>query len=349
MRILKGSEVSEILRDLNPQNARRLLDALSTGLASYTTQKKNNDQSTMIHQPLRTIIQTCEQNTALIMPVSDTSTTVVKVATVPRTGDIKGAITIYSSVGELLGLLNAAEITAFRTALATMTVLTRWTPPPGKLSMVVFGAGKQAEWHVRLALLLVPRVENVTIINRSLERLHTFEQTTLAALKQAYGDVKFNTRSPTGNPDYLPEIEDALKESDIICCCTPSTEPLFTAKDLRTTTTKTRFLSLIGSYKSEMQEVDSETLRLQGRIFVDSKEACLKEAGELISAGIPPNDLTEIGEVFAHESEEMPKFGAQSEITIFKCVGLAIMDLIIAKALLDMAAESGAGTVLEAF
>ena len=49
------------------------------------------------------------------MPVSDTSSTVVKVATVPAKGNIAGAITIYSGqTGELEGVLNAAEITAFR-------------------------------------------------------------------------------------------------------------------------------------------------------------------------------------------------------------------------------------------
>ena len=49
------------------------------------------------------------------MPVSDTASTVVKVATVPAKGNIAGAITIYSGeTGELEGTLNAAEITAFR-------------------------------------------------------------------------------------------------------------------------------------------------------------------------------------------------------------------------------------------
>lgn len=67
---------------------------------------------------MKVVFQSNQQhgaNTVLAMPVSDTSSTVVKVATVPAKGNIAGAITIYSGkTGELEGVLNAAEITAFR-------------------------------------------------------------------------------------------------------------------------------------------------------------------------------------------------------------------------------------------
>ena len=84
MRLLNGHEISTILRDkLSSENATRLVDSLASGLASYSSEKtKNADQS--IHQPLRTAFVTRDKNTVLVMPVSNTSTTSVKVATVPH-------------------------------------------------------------------------------------------------------------------------------------------------------------------------------------------------------------------------------------------------------------------------
>ena len=347
MRLLTGPEISTILRDLSKENATRLLDALAKGLATYSSEKiKQEDPS--IHQPLRTVIQTREKNTVLIMPVSNTSTTSVKVATVPHQGDIKGAITIYNAVGELQGVLNAAEITAFRTALATMTLLVRWKAPASP-DLVVFGAGKQAEWHIRLALLLVPGIRNVIVINRSRQRLEQFEKAVIPELKSSYSGVQFDSLSPEANDNYQAQMSEYLADANIVCSCTPSTEPLFTAEGLQASSSSPKFLSLIGSYKPEMQEVDTDTIRLGGKIYVDSKEACAEEAGELIKAELGPDDLVEVGEIYSRDGKEKVGLEGGKELTVFKCVGMGLMDLIIAQALLDIAADQKVGTVLEDF
>jgi ornithine cyclodeaminase len=280
------------------------------------------------------------------MPVSDTSTTAVKVATVPHRGDIQGAITVYSATGELQGILNAAEITAFRTALATMTLLTRWKVPKAP-EMVVFGAGKQAEWHVRLALLLVPGIKKVTVINRSSARLEKFQNDVLSSLESTHGKVSFQTLA-TESDDKKSRLGGALATADIICCCTPSTLPLFDSTQLRREDHQQRFMSLIGSYKPEMQEVDTATIRLAGKnLYVDSKTACLEEAGELIKAGLGVNDVIEAGEVFLNPPKA--QLDPEAGFTIFKCVGFALMDLSISQALLKMAEEKGIGMVVDSF
>ena len=280
------------------------------------------------------------------MPVSNTSTTSVKVVTVPRNGDIQGAITIYSPLGVLQGVLNAAEITAFRTALATMTILTRWKAPDA-LNVVVFGAGKQAEWHVRLTLLLMHGVKRVTVINRGRARLETFDNTVFATLREAYPEIEFEGIATADTP---AQVGTRLVEADIISCCTPSTEPLFSARDLQRGSSKSRFMSLIGSYKPPMQEIDSATLKLAvSKILVDSKAACLEEAGELVSAGLGPDDLIEIGELFLKDLNGDENVGSKDALTIFKCVGFGLMDLIVSQALLEMAEDAGTGTVLDGF
>lgn len=345
MRLLTGPEISNILRELSKANATRLLEALSNGLASYSSQRNCTD-NVSIHQPLRTVIQTKGKNTVLIMPVSNTSTTSVKVATVPNRGDIKGAITIYNAGGELLGVLNAAEITAFRTALATMTLLVRWKAPASP-RIVVFGAGKQAEWHIRLTLLLVPGIKSVTVVNRSRQRLENFRTSVIDGLKSSHPETQFECTSPEGNIDYQSQLATRLGEADIICGCTPSTQPLFTSQDLQVTSSRPKFLSLIGSYKPEMQEVDTETIKQGGKIYVDSKEACAEEAGELIRAKIGPDELIEIGDLYSSHQSGGLEDG--KELVVFKCVGMGLMDLVMAQALLEIAADQKVGTVLDDF
>lgn len=352
MRLLTGPQISSILRNLTQQDARTLLDALSTALATYTAQQTSSKTSQTLHQPMRTVIQTSQGHTTLCMPISDERTTAVKVATVPKSGDIQGAITLYSDVGELLGVLNAAEITAFRTALATMTVLTRWVEGGEEVrerQVVVFGAGKQAEWHVRLMLLLVPNITKVVVINRSKCRLDWFKENVLDDIGTKYSDVQFEILSTEDAESSREDVRKQLHDAGIICCCTPSKEPLFAAKDLLdpNSTVKKRFLSLIGSYKPEMQEIDTETVQQASQIIVDSKEACLEEAGELIRAKTTRDDLVEAGELFGREGRS--KISSDNALTIFKCVGFALMDLTLAQALLSMAEDKGEGSVIESF
>lgn len=352
MRLLTGPQISTILRNLTQQDARTLLEALSTALATYTAQKAGSTTAQTLHQPMRTVIQTSQGHTTLFMPISDEQTTAVKVATVPKSGDIQGAITLYSDVGELLGVLNAAEITAFRTALATMTVLTRWVEGSEEVRdrhLVVFGAGKQAEWHVRLVLLLVPNVTKVVVINRSKGRLDRFKESVLDEIGATYGDVQFETLCAESSESYTEDVRKRLYEASIICCCTPSKEPLFPATNLSDSNSpvKKRFLSLIGSYKPEMQEIDTETVQQASQIIVDSKEACLEEAGELIRAKKTKEDLVEAGELF--DSKGRSTINSDNALTIFKCVGFALMDLTLAQALLNMAEEKGEGSVFESF
>lgn len=352
MRLLTGTQISDILRNLTQDDARTLLDALSTALATFTAQQSGSRDGSSLHQPMRTVIQTSRGHTTLCMPISDENTTAVKVATVPKSGDIQGAITLYSDVGELLGVLNAAEITAFRTALATMTVLTRWMEGTANVEdrhLVVFGAGKQAEWHVRLALILVPNVTKVTVINRSKGRVDKFREAVLDPIAAAQGKIEFEVLSMESSEDYALDIRKRLLGASIICCCTPSKEPLFPSNDLQDSNSPVskRFLSLIGSYKPEMQEIDIATVQMAAQIVVDSKEACLEEAGELIRAKKTKDDLVEAGELF--DDQGGIKIGSDNALTIFKCVGFALMDLTLAQALLKMAEEKGAGSVIDSF
>ena len=83
--------------------------------------------------------------------------------TVPR-----GSLTLLTSSGLPYAFLDAEELTAFRTALASTIIFNRRSSVH---SITVFGAGLQAKWHIRLALILRgSQIHHVDIINRSFTR-----------------------------------------------------------------------------------------------------------------------------------------------------------------------------------
>lgn len=343
MHLLTESTISDILTTLTPSQARAFLQTLTQALISF-----NSDNA--IHQPHRTSIVT-DQSTALFMPVSNSATTGIKIVTVPRARPIAGVINLFSPEGELLGLLGAAEITAFRTALAVMTMYVRCSEAAVKREhIVVLGSGRQAEWHARLALLLSQNpgeMKSITFVNRGRARLQTLEEEVITKLREKYPNVTMETLSQegTGTDEYNARLKSILAASDVVFSCTPATEPNFPYAYLQGVQ-KPRFIGLIGSYKPQMQEIDTETLLSGsgGKVYVDSKEACLAESGELIRAGATEDQLVEIGEVYtgARGIEE----GGN---VVVKCVGMGLMDLVMAKQVLDVAVERGLGTAVEGF
>ncbi|KIX99592.1 uncharacterized protein Z520_04225 [Fonsecaea multimorphosa CBS 102226] len=332
MIVLKERDVHFLLSNISVPECHRLLNDLHDVLRAYSSTKNAPPSEQMIHQPERESIVTRTGNTSVFMPSSITTSTGIKTVTISSKG-LKGCINVFTPDGELLGVLNAEEVTAFRTSLAVMIPFIRWPNP--KRNLVIFGAGRQAEWHLKLALLLSD-VKHVTVVNRGgprrMERL-------LADLQQKNSDLVCRVLLKTAE-DFDSLLRECLLSSDIIFCCTPSTTPHFPFSYLDK---KPRFISLIGSYKPSMQEVDSETLLSGEHIYVDTREGCLVEAGELIKAKVQGDKLIEIGEI-----QDMKPLGTGKNL-IFKCVGMGIMDLVMAGSLLEMAKEKGMGLIVDDF
>jgi ornithine cyclodeaminase/alanine dehydrogenase-like protein (mu-crystallin family) len=245
----------------------------------------------------------------------------------------KGSLTLFDKTGAPRALLNAEEITAFRTALASTMLFKK---RQNVHDVVVFGAGKQAYWHIRLALLLRgPDIHHLNIINRDFERVHQL-LSKLYAPHEEYRQwdpseqhvPQYRTGSTTdlaqpkiqiltpGHGEYERLLKVTIRASSVIFFTTPSLTPLFPAPYLTNPEgrKKGRYLAAIGSYKPHMVEIHPDILKQNvapehghrhfhkhapqgGAIVVDSVEACLKEAGEVIQAGLGPNEVVEIGEL----------------------------------------------------
>ncbi|KAJ6095854.1 NAD(P)-binding protein [Penicillium sp. IBT 16267x] len=350
MHILSEPNISHIFRSLTQKQCRDFIAVLGSALVGYSAESKPTvpESEKLIHQPLRTVFATKANNSCIFMPVSDTATSAVKVVTVGSSG-IQGTINIFSPDGRLQGLLAAAEVTAFRTALASMILFVRCSTLR-KENILVMGSGRQAEWHARLALLLYPDlVRRVTFINRGRQRLDEMERDVLDELRERYPNVSISTFAKEAAADYEGKLLSELQAADAIFSCTPSTEPNFKFEALQSAP-KQRFISLIGSYKPHMHEIDTETLLSGGgKVYVDSKSACLEESGELITAKITESQLVEMGDLLGEQglsgNIEIPN-GCN---VIFKCVGMGLMDLVVGKKLLEIGSEQGLGTSVDGF
>ena len=350
MHILSEPEVARIVRNLKQEQCRMFINVLGNALAAYTKEAQASFPTSekLIHQPLRTVFATKANNSCIFMPVSDTVSTGIKVVTVAQSG-IQGVINLFSPEGRLQGLLAAAEVTAFRTTLSSMALFLRCNSLI-KENILVMGSGRQAEWHARLALLNYPdQIRRVTFVNRGRQRLEEMERDVLSDLRQRYPNVVLSTIAKEGTADYEEKLLKELQSCDVIFSCTPSLEPNFSYSALQSAP-KQRFISLIGSYKPPMHEIDTETLLSGGgKIYVDSKTACLEESGELITANVTKDQLTELGELFGTQDSsdaiEVPK-GCN---VIYKCVGMGLMDLVVGRKLLEIGIEQGLGTHVDGF
>ncbi|KAF2449453.1 NAD(P)-binding protein [Karstenula rhodostoma CBS 690.94] len=227
----------------------------------------------------------------------------------------KGLLTLLDRSGGPRALINAEEITAFRTALASTMLFKK---RDNVHDVIVFGAGRQAYWHIRLALLLRgPEIHHLNVINRSFERATNLIQSLFKGPDGTGTDLpwpKVQIITPAAQ-EYERLLKATIRASSVIFCTTPSLAPLFPAGHLTNPEgrKKGRYVAAVGSYKPHMLELHPDILKqnvapdhnrhyhkhaLQGgAVVVDSVEACLKEAGEVIQAGLTGNEVVEIGEL----------------------------------------------------
>jgi ornithine cyclodeaminase len=186
----------------------------------------------------------------------------------------------------------------------------------------LFGAGVQARAQLQ-AVMAVRDIARVTLISR-----------TKASAQQLATEISKWTDAPEVN--LVSNPQQIVEDADIVLCATTSATPLFDGNALRPGT----HITAVGTFVPEKREVDTTTIRRADRIVVDSRKACLEEAGDLI---IPNAEIdAEIGEIVNGDKQ-----GRQSddEITFFKSVGVAVQDAVAGAAVLAEAEAKGLGTV----
>ncbi|KAK3724780.1 hypothetical protein LTR37_000828 [Vermiconidia calcicola] len=255
------------------------------------------------------------------------------------TSTIRGSLTLLDSIGNTTALINASEITAFRTALASTMMLKK---RHSVHDLTVFGAGKQAYWHIRLALLLRgDEIHHLNLITRNFEsaaKCYTRLYNPLPDDQDFSNTLGNQTRTrknilTPSHTEYERLLKEYVRASNVIFCCTPSTSPLFPAGYLTNPEgrRKGRYIACVGSYKPHMIELHPDVLRYAvephhekghfhrkhakegGAVIVDTVTGCLKEAGEVVQAKLLPDQVVEIGELFMLKREAEDRHRAKGE------------------------------------
>ena len=118
------------------------------------------------------------------------------------------------------------------------------------------------------------------------------------------------------------EVDAAVAHADIVCCATTAREPLFDGTLVR----DGALVVAIGSHEPDAREVDA-VLVGRSAVVVESRASALREAGDVISAGLEPARLTTLSEVVAGRAvpSDRPR--------LFKSTGMSWEDAVVASAL----------------
>lgn len=105
----------------------------------------------------------------------------------------------------------------------------------------------------------------------------------------------------------------------------------------------------IGAYLPDMQELPAEILKRADKIYFDTNEGVLSEAGDILiplkNNLIQKTDFTgELGELILGKTKGRE---SEQEITVFKAVGSAVLDVVIAKQIYQQALKANVGTSIE--
>lgn len=243
---------------------------------------------------------------------------------------IHGVVILFNpKTGRPEGLVEGTTLTAIRTGAAT-GFATQLLARHNAHVVGIIGSGLQARTQLE-AVCTVRHVEEVRVFSR--DRRHAQRYAREMAKRE-------------GVPDRIRVVasaSEAADGADVICTATPATRPVLGLGDI----SRGAHINAIGSFTPQMRELAPGLIR-RAKVFVDSREAALLEAGELIpcvrDGSMDQEDLIEIGEVAVKSIA-----GRENEdhITVFKSVGLAIQDLMTGELALRRAKKLGLGTVVE--
>lgn len=230
--------------------------------------------------------------------------------------------------GSLLSLMDGDHVTAMRTA-AVCGVATKYLARADAEVLGLFGAGVQGRTQVR-AINEVRPLKLVKVFDIIPGKAAEFSQEMSADL-----GIKVSA---------VEEPRAAVVGCDIVSTATNSKTPVFEWKWLQEGT----HVNAIGSHSPDVQELDSDTVA-RVKVVVDSREAALAEAGDLIIAireGLLSDDdiYAELGELITGAKNGR---SGESEITLFKSVGLALQDAATAALAYRLAKERGVGSEVE--
>jgi len=252
----------------------------------------------------------------LLMPAHGPQGAGVKLVTLCRTNPSRGLPLIHGVFAlfdpdtlALEALVDGAALTAMRTA-AVSALATRLLAREDAERLVIFGAGRQARAHLD-AMLAVRPIRWVGVVDPD----------------RGHADALLAEARRHGLAAEAVDA-DAVATADLICTCTTSATPVLDGARVM----PGAHVNAMGAYRPHDRELDA-ALMARGRIVVETRAAALAEAGDLVLAiaegAISADDVVaDLAEVLAGA----PARRSDEDVTVFKSVGVAFEDLVVARA-----------------
>jgi ornithine cyclodeaminase/alanine dehydrogenase-like protein (mu-crystallin family) len=276
-----------------------LLIAMEQALAAFSTGR--------VLQPVRNMLTIEEEKRYLgIMPaVAEDAMGLKLLAFYPRNAGtaipthMAMILLFRPDTGEPLVVMDGRLITEMRTAAVSAAVSNRLASPDSHV-LALLGSGTQAKAHLE-ALARVREFDDVRVWSRTPEHAKRFA-------------AEYRARAL--------DAESAVRGADVVVTATNAHEPILKGAWLK----PGAHVNAVGAPRPNWRELDDEAMA--NRLVVDSREAVLKESGDVILSNA--TIYAEAGEIFAGV-----KSSPVSETTVFKSVGIAVEDIATAKLVFD--------------
>lgn len=217
------------------------------------------------------------------------------------------------ATGAPLALIDGKALTLRRTAAVSALAARRLARPDADTLLMV-GTGALAP-HLIAAHACVRSYGRVLVWGRSLENA-----------KRVVDELRLTGMSA----EAVPELEAAVRRSDVISTATLSSDPLVLGDWVRPGT----HVDLVGAYRPDMSEADGALIG-RARLFVDTRAGALVEAGEIIQAidagAISADNI--IADLFDIDTDAEWCRHEPDDVTVFKAVGSAVSDFAAAQLL----------------
>lgn len=229
-----------------------------------------------------------------------------------------GTILLFDpETGALDAILDGRYITEARTA-AVSAVSAKKLARDDARTLAILGSGVQARSHFE-----------------ALKHVRDFREV------RAWSPTAANLKAFAAETGAIPtsSAEAALRGADVIALTTSSTTPVLDDAWVK----PGAHVISVGASRPTQREMDP-ALVARGRVYVDSRAAALKEAGDIVM-GIAEGRYTAehiIGEL----GEPATARGSLDEITIFKSLGLAVEDVAAAHLALKRARQHSKGATV---
>ncbi|HWW57792.1 MAG TPA: ornithine cyclodeaminase family protein [Sphingopyxis sp.] len=214
--------------------------------------------------------------------------------------------------GRPIALIDGAALTRRRTAAASVLAASRLARPESA-TLFVIGTGALNAPIIE-AYASAFGLTRVLVWGRDAAKA---EEAARAARDRGYPAAAIAT------------VAAGLAEADIVSAATLATEPLIAGALLR----PGMHVDLIGAFRPDMREADVEAFA-RARVFVDTREGALEEAGDLLRAiatGAICTNAIEADLAALCSGAHPGRSDDRDAITLFKSVGTAIEDLAAAE------------------